>query len=131
MSDEWIFPANDGHNPHLVSSSQSPLMDDESCHTSHLWLEASKDQQAEESQIGPKGIFTFSSRPRSAPHGKTQSMSPEGCPFILQLQEDTSVTRRDTQLEDRFYGGDSSKEVHCSMSEVVLEQSCSISFNKH
>nr|XP_036875132.1 protein CFAP20DC isoform X7 [Manis javanica] len=110
ICDEWIFPANDGHNPHLVSSSQSPLMDDESCHTSHLWLEASKDQQAEESQIGPKGIFTFSSRPRSAPHGKTQSMSPEGCPFILQLQEDTSVTRRDTQLEDRFYGGDSSKE---------------------
>lgn len=110
QADEWIFPANDGHNPHLVSSSQSPLMDDESCHTSHLWLEASKDQQAEESQIGPKGIFTFSSRPRSAPHGKTQSMSPEGCPFILQLQEDTSVTRRDTQLEDRFYGGDSSKE---------------------
>ncbi|XP_036734464.2 protein CFAP20DC isoform X4 [Manis pentadactyla] len=110
QADEWIFPANDGHNPHLVSSSQSPLMDDESCHTSHLWLEASKDQQAEESQIGPKGIFTFSSRPRSAPHGKTQNTSPEGCPFILQLQEDASVTRRGTQLEDDFYGGDSSKE---------------------
>ncbi|XP_036734467.2 protein CFAP20DC isoform X7 [Manis pentadactyla] len=110
ICDEWIFPANDGHNPHLVSSSQSPLMDDESCHTSHLWLEASKDQQAEESQIGPKGIFTFSSRPRSAPHGKTQNTSPEGCPFILQLQEDASVTRRGTQLEDDFYGGDSSKE---------------------
>ncbi|KAK2496229.1 hypothetical protein MC885_018909 [Smutsia gigantea] len=110
QADEWIFPENDGHNPRLASSSHSLLMDDESCHTSHLWPEASKDQQAEESQIGPKGIFTFSSRPRSAPHGNTQNMSSEGCPFILDLQQDTSVTRRDTQLEDDFYGGDSSKE---------------------
>ncbi|XP_024906482.1 uncharacterized protein C3orf67 homolog isoform X2 [Pteropus alecto] len=103
QADEWIFP-------HSVASRQSLLLDDDSCHTSHLWLEASKesehDQQAEETQIVPKDIFTFSSRPRSAPHGKTQTMSPEGCPFTSDLKEDTSVT----QLEDDFYGGDSSEE---------------------
>ncbi|XP_059966962.1 protein CFAP20DC isoform X6 [Mesoplodon densirostris] len=114
QADEWIFPENDVHNPHLASSMQSLLLDENSCNTSHLWLEASKknehDQQTEETQIVPKGIFTFSSRPRSAPHGKTQNMSPEGCPFILDLKEDTSVTRRDTQLEDDFYGGDSTEE---------------------
>lgn len=114
VSDEWIFPENDDHIPHLVSSTQSLLLDEDSCHSSHLWLEASKesehDQQAEETQIFPKDIFTFSSRPRSAPHGKTQNMSPEGCPFILDLKKDTSVTMGDTQLEDDFYGGDSSEE---------------------
>ncbi|XP_067611081.1 protein CFAP20DC isoform X7 [Pseudorca crassidens] len=114
IHDEWIFPENDDHIPHLASSTQSLLLDENSCNTSHLWLEASKknehDQQTEETQIVPKDIFTFSSRPRSAPHGKTQNMSPEGCPFILDLKEDTSVIRRDTQLEDDFYGGDSTEE---------------------
>ncbi|XP_028335160.1 protein CFAP20DC isoform X6 [Physeter macrocephalus] len=113
-SDEWIFPEHDDHIPHLASSTQSLLLDENSCNTSHLWLETSKknehDQQTEETQIVPKNIFTFSSRPQSAPHGKTQNMSPEGCPFILDLKEDTSVTRRDTQLEDDFFGGDSTEE---------------------
>ncbi|XP_045663446.1 protein CFAP20DC isoform X8 [Ursus americanus] len=114
VRDEWIFPENDDRISHLASSRQSLLLDDDSCHASHLWLEASKEsehgQLAEESQVVPKDIFTFSSRPRSAPHGKTQNMSPEGYPFILDLKEDTSVTRRDTESEDDFYGGDSSEE---------------------
>ncbi|XP_032267535.1 protein CFAP20DC isoform X5 [Halichoerus grypus] len=114
VRDEWIFPENDDRISHLASSRQSLLLDDDSCHTSHLWLEASKEsehgQLAEETQVVPKDIFTFSSRPRSAPHGKTQNMSPEGCPFILDLKEDASVTRRDTESEDDFYGGDSSEE---------------------
>ncbi|XP_058418095.1 protein CFAP20DC isoform X5 [Diceros bicornis minor] len=114
IHDEWIFPENGHHIAHLASNRQSLLLDDNSCHTSHLWLEASKerehDQQAEETQIVAKDIFTFSSRPRSAPHGKTQNVSPEGGSFILDLKEDTSVTRSDTQLEDDFYGGDSSEE---------------------
>ncbi|XP_039098413.1 protein CFAP20DC isoform X4 [Hyaena hyaena] len=118
QADEWIFPEND-HLSHLASSRQSLLLDDDSCHASHLWLEASKeserDQLAEETQAVPKDIFTFSSRPRSAPHGKTQTLSPEECPFILDLKEDTSVTRRDTESEDDFYGGDSSEEDNYSI----------------
>nr|XP_014724240.2 protein CFAP20DC isoform X9 [Equus asinus] len=114
QADEWIFPENDDHIAHLAYSRQCLLLDDDSCQTSHVWREASKesehDQQAAEIQIIPKDIFTFSSRPRSAPHGKTQSMSPEGCSFILDLKEDASVTRSDTQLEEDFYGGDSSEE---------------------
>uniref|UniRef100_A0A8I4A5L6 CFAP20 domain containing n=1 Tax=Callithrix jacchus TaxID=9483 RepID=A0A8I4A5L6_CALJA len=114
QSDEWIFPENADHISHLASSRQSLLLDDDSCNPSHLCLEASKDsehdQQAEESQSVPKDIFTFSSRPRSAPHGKTQTMSPEELSFILDLKEDNSVTSRDTQSEDDFYGGDSSEK---------------------
>lgn len=131
MSDEWIFPENDGHIAHLASSRQSLLLDDDSCHTSQLWPEASKenehDQQAEETQMVPKDIFTFSSRPRSAPHGKIQTMSPEGNSLFLDLKEDTSVTH----LEDDCYDGDSSEEVHCLMGEIVLRHSGPISSRKH
>ncbi|XP_036286571.1 protein CFAP20DC isoform X5 [Pipistrellus kuhlii] len=131
-SDEWIFPNSDDHIPHLESSRQS-LLGDDSCHTSHLWLETSKeseqDQQAEETWIVPKDVFTFSSRPRSAPHGKTQNMSPEGCPFILDLTEDTGVT----QMEDEFYNEDSSEEEYdwrnyqpSQMSESELQMLASL-----
>ncbi|XP_047705360.1 protein CFAP20DC isoform X9 [Prionailurus viverrinus] len=136
QADEWIFPEND-HISHLASSRQSLLLDDDSRHASHLWLEASKeserDQLAEETQAVPKDIFTFSSRPRSAPHGKTQTLSPEGCPFILDLKEDTSVTRRDTESEDDFYGVDSSEEEYdwrnyqpSQMSESELQMLASL-----
>ncbi|XP_068838524.1 protein CFAP20DC isoform X2 [Capricornis sumatraensis] len=114
QADEWVFPENGDHIPYLASTTQSLLLNEDSCHTSCLWLEANKeseqDQQTEETQIVPKDVFTFSSRPRSAPHGKTQSVSPEGCPFTLDLKEDTSVTRSDTQTEEDFYGGDSNEE---------------------
>uniref|UniRef100_A0A2K5M4G7 CFAP20 domain containing n=1 Tax=Cercocebus atys TaxID=9531 RepID=A0A2K5M4G7_CERAT len=137
QSDEWIFPENADHVSYLASSRQSLLLDDDSCHPSHLWLEASKksehDQQAEESQSVPKDIFTFSSRPRSAPHGKTQTMSPEELSFILDLKEDNSVTSRDTQSEDDFYGGDSSEEEYdwrnyqpSQMSESELQMLASL-----
>uniref|UniRef100_A0A452VFJ0 CFA20 domain-containing protein n=1 Tax=Ursus maritimus TaxID=29073 RepID=A0A452VFJ0_URSMA len=137
QADEWIFPENDDRISHLASSRQSLLLDDDFCHASHLWLEASKEsehgQLAEESQVVPKDIFTFSSRPRSAPHGKTQNMSPEGYPFILDLKEDTSVTRRDTESEDDFYGGDSSEEEYdwrnyqpSQMSESELQMLASL-----
>ncbi|XP_043741431.1 protein CFAP20DC isoform X8 [Cervus elaphus] len=112
--DEWIFPENGDDMPYLASTTQSLLLGEDSCHTSCLCLEASKesehDHQTEETQTVPKDVFTFSSRPRSAPHGKTQTMSPEACLFTLDLKEDTSVTRSDTQTEEDFYGGDSSEE---------------------
>uniref|UniRef100_A0A2K6MUF7 CFAP20 domain containing n=1 Tax=Rhinopithecus bieti TaxID=61621 RepID=A0A2K6MUF7_RHIBE len=137
QSDEWIFPENADHISYLASSRQSLLMDDDSCHPSHLWLEASKesehDQQAEESQSVPKDIFTFSSRPRSAPHGKIQTMSPEELSFISDLKEGNSVTSRDTQSEDDFYGGDSSEEEYdwrnyqpSQMSESELQMLASL-----
>ncbi|XP_054336709.1 protein CFAP20DC isoform X14 [Pongo pygmaeus] len=137
QSDEWIFPENADHISYLASSRQSLLLDDDSCNPSHLWLEASKesehDQQAEESQSVSKDIFTFSSRPRSAPHGKTQTMSPEELSFILDLKEDNSVTSRDTQSEDDFYSGNSSEEEYdwrnyqpSQMSESELQMLASL-----
>ncbi|XP_029423240.1 uncharacterized protein C3orf67 homolog isoform X11 [Nannospalax galili] len=110
-SDEWIFPENGDETVDPASGSESLLPDGDSCSASHLWLETSKDSepgQAEEPQMAPKDIFTFSSRPRSAPHGKSES--PERRSFVLDPQEDHRVTRGDTQLESDFYGSDSSEE---------------------
>ncbi|CAO2637679.1 Protein CFAP20DC [Lemmus lemmus] len=124
VPDEWIFPESAFLTSDPACSSQSSLLDGDSCIASHLWLEASKDSepdQAEESQMAPKDIFTFSSRPRSAPHGKSHAMSPEGYPFVLDPEEDSSVSRRDTKLEDDFDGTDSSEEVHSLMSKMGLK----------
>ncbi|XP_029423237.1 uncharacterized protein C3orf67 homolog isoform X8 [Nannospalax galili] len=111
IPDEWIFPENGDETVDPASGSESLLPDGDSCSASHLWLETSKDSepgQAEEPQMAPKDIFTFSSRPRSAPHGKSES--PERRSFVLDPQEDHRVTRGDTQLESDFYGSDSSEE---------------------
>ncbi|CAH7350220.1 4930452B06Rik [Phodopus roborovskii] len=112
--DEWIFPESAALTSGPACGSQSVLLDGDSCISSHLWLETSEDSepdQAEETQKAPKDIFTFSSRPRSAPHGKSHDMSPKGYPFILNPEEDNGMTRSDTQLEDDFYGTDSSQEI--------------------
>ncbi|XP_006862156.1 PREDICTED: uncharacterized protein C3orf67 homolog [Chrysochloris asiatica] len=138
QADEWIFPENFDHIPHLESSRQSLQLDEDSCNISHQWSEVSKESehhhQAGESQIVPKDIFTFSSRPRSAPHGKThQSMSPEECPFILDLKEENSGMPRGAHSEDDFYSDDSSEEEYncrnyqpSQMSESELQMLASL-----
>uniref|UniRef100_A0A8C0J5B7 Uncharacterized protein n=1 Tax=Chelonoidis abingdonii TaxID=106734 RepID=A0A8C0J5B7_CHEAB len=71
----------------------------------------SEGKQTGEHQISHKEIFTFSSRPRSAPHGKSLNMSPEGCMSPLALNEDSDGFCRGAQMEDDFYGSDSNEEV--------------------
>ncbi|XP_036055782.1 protein CFAP20DC isoform X2 [Onychomys torridus] len=134
--DEWIFPESAALTSDPACGSPSSLLDGDSCTVSNLRLETSKDHepdQAEETQMAPKDIFTFSSRPRSAPHGKSHDMSPKGYPFILDPREDNSVTRRDTHLEDDFYGTDSSEEEYywrnyqpSQMSECELQMLASL-----
>ncbi|KAM9593185.1 protein CFAP20DC isoform 6-T7 [Trichechus inunguis] len=112
-ADEWIFPENYDRIPHLESSRRSLLLDDDSFSASHLWPEVSQEHdhshQAEETQIVAKDIFTFSSRPRSAPRGKTQSTSPEECALVWDLKESNSGPNGGAQLED-----DSSEEANHS-----------------
>ncbi|XP_076400643.1 protein CFAP20DC isoform X7 [Peromyscus maniculatus bairdii] len=134
--DEWIFPESAALTSDPACGSPSSLLGGDSCIASHLRLETSKDHeldQAEETQMASKDIFTFSSRPRSAPHGKSHDMSPKGYPFILDPREDNSVTRRDTHLEDDFYGTDSSEEEYnwrnyqpSQMSECELQMLASL-----
>uniref|UniRef100_A0A8C3RRW1 Chromosome 3 open reading frame 67 n=1 Tax=Chelydra serpentina TaxID=8475 RepID=A0A8C3RRW1_CHESE len=91
---------------------QSVATHNTSC--SNLSLPLNTDVESESKQTGEhpishKEIFTFSSRPRSAPHGKSPNMSPEGC-MSLDLNEDRDGVCRGAQMEDDFYGSDSNEE---------------------
>ncbi|KAF1402210.1 hypothetical protein FQV23_0013863, partial [Spheniscus humboldti] len=61
-------------------------------------------------QVNNKEIFTFSSRPQSAPHGKSPNTSPECCVFPLDLKQDNNRVHGKTKMEDNFQGTDSSEE---------------------
>ncbi|KAJ7317096.1 hypothetical protein JRQ81_003258 [Phrynocephalus forsythii] len=107
--DEWIFPSKESSQ--LESSNQS-LMDCEipfSCSTSALSdgkpcgnIPAAEDQQ--------EGIFTYSSKPRSAPHGKPLNLSPEVCSISMDLKEEIGGVCRGAQMEEDFYGNESTEE---------------------
>nr|XP_056720447.1 protein CFAP20DC [Euleptes europaea] len=120
--DEWIFP-NKGSSQ-LDSGNQSLVASEASC---GFLTSALSDDQADESQQTsedrPEDIFTFSSKPRSAPHGKPLNLSSESCSFSVDLKEESSSsTWRGAQMEDDFYGSESSKEDD-SYHEFVQEAS--------
>ncbi|KAJ6668195.1 hypothetical protein lerEdw1_015572 [Lerista edwardsae] len=109
--DEWIFP--DKECSHLDSSNQ-PLMNSEISYgflTSALsGDQASESKQAAEAQRAD--IFTFSSKPRSAPHGKPLNLSSESGSFSVDLKEEISGVWRGAQMEDDFYGSESNEDSH-------------------
>ncbi|XP_059571796.1 protein CFAP20DC isoform X8 [Alligator mississippiensis] len=111
INDEWLFPGSRSERSHLDPSGQLTQ-----CATyRNLVVPLNRDVEGEskqtgEQQISHKQIFTFSSKPRSAPRGKSPSMSPERCMFPLDADETCSGLRREAQMEDDFYGTDSSEE---------------------
>ncbi|XP_068940335.1 protein CFAP20DC isoform X4 [Petaurus breviceps papuanus] len=119
QTDEWVFPENYRDHFSLDSSKQSITLQDDSCNNSHQLPENSKENedsnQGEETQSVPNEIFTFSSRPRSLPHGRCQTVCVEGSPFLMDLKEDDIGKRRGAPLEDDFYGCDSSEEDNQSL----------------
>ncbi|XP_015269818.1 PREDICTED: uncharacterized protein C3orf67 homolog [Gekko japonicus] len=107
--DEWIFPNKE--SPQLDSGNQSLVASETSC---SFLTSALRDDQAHESKQTSedqhKDIFTFSSKPRSPPHGKPLNLSSESCSFSVDLKEESSSMWRGAQMEDDFYGSESSKE---------------------
>lgn len=110
-----IFP-NKG-SPQLDSGTQSLVASETSC---GLLTSALSNNQAHESKQTSEeqheDIFTFSSKPRSAPHGKPLNLLSESCSFSVDLKEESSSAWRGAQMEDDFYGSESSKDVshrHC------------------
>uniref|UniRef100_A0A8C8SWP9 Chromosome 3 open reading frame 67 n=1 Tax=Pelusios castaneus TaxID=367368 RepID=A0A8C8SWP9_9SAUR len=113
INDEWVFPENCSDHSQMYSSGRSVATHNACCSNKSLPLTTDAEgerEQTGEHQINHKEIFTFSSRPRSAPHGKSLDMSPEGCMFPLDLNEDSDGVCRGAQMEDDFYGSDSSEE---------------------
>ncbi|CAI5767615.1 Hypothetical predicted protein [Podarcis lilfordi] len=124
--DEWIFP--DKETSQLDSSNLS-LKDSE---TSYSFLnlalsdvEACENKQAAEDRR--EDVFTYSSKPRSAPHGKPLNLSSESCSFSVDLKEEISGVWRGAQMEDDFYGNESNEEDD-NDSEFMQEAPTSPSF---
>ncbi|XP_009089544.4 protein CFAP20DC [Serinus canaria] len=61
-------------------------------------------------QRSKKEVFTFSSKPRSAPYGRSPSVSPESCISPLELELDSNGEQEQTKTEDSSEGTDSSEE---------------------
>uniref|UniRef100_K7FG31 CFAP20 domain containing n=1 Tax=Pelodiscus sinensis TaxID=13735 RepID=K7FG31_PELSI len=111
--DEWVFPENCSNSYQVDSSGQSIAAQNTACSNLSLSLDTdaeSGNKKTGEHQINHKEIFTFSSRPRSAPHGKSPNMSPEGSMPPLDFNEDIDGVCRGAQMEDDFYGSDSNEE---------------------
>ncbi|XP_009890836.1 PREDICTED: uncharacterized protein C3orf67 homolog [Charadrius vociferus] len=112
-SDEWVFPESFADSVQLDRSKQFVATEDSACRNLTSPQNASVEHQSNETgdhQVNNKEIFTFSSRPRSAPHGKSSNMSPECCIFPLDLKQDSNGVHGKTQIEDNFQGTDSSEE---------------------
>ncbi|KFW87142.1 Uncharacterized protein C3orf67, partial [Manacus vitellinus] len=108
---EWEFPGSFTENIRLDRSKQFIATEDSACHNLNSPQNASVEHHSSETgdqQVNNKEIFTFSSRPRSAPHGKSPNMSPEHYVFPLDLEPDSNRVHEKTQ--DNFQGTDSSKE---------------------
>ncbi|XP_050760904.1 protein CFAP20DC isoform X2 [Gymnogyps californianus] len=112
-SDEWVFPESFTESIQLDKSEQFIATEDSACHNLTSPENVSVEHHSNETgdhQVNNKEIFTFSSRPRSAPHGKSPNMSPECCIFPLDLKQDSNGVHGKTQIEDNFQGTDSSEE---------------------
>ncbi|XP_044308038.1 protein CFAP20DC isoform X2 [Varanus komodoensis] len=114
--DEWLFPDKESSQ---LDSSNITLM---TCETSYSFLTSGlNDDQAHENKQAVEDhhedIFTYSSKPRSAPHGKPLNLSLEGCSFPVDLRE--NISGRGAQMEDDFYGNESNEDE--SYSELTQE----------
>nr|XP_014344971.1 PREDICTED: uncharacterized protein C3orf67 homolog [Latimeria chalumnae] len=106
MTDEWQFPDNLVDSFHSDSILQtSDYLQPSSTDFNHL-----SDYEDEECdpQIKLQEVFTYSSRPRSAPHGKSQNKSAEG--ITAPLDSDEKEERQGARMEDDFHRSDSSEE---------------------
>ncbi|XP_009468237.1 PREDICTED: uncharacterized protein C3orf67 homolog [Nipponia nippon] len=112
-SDEWEFPESFTESIQLDRSEQFIPTEESACHNLTSPQNASVEHHSNETgdhQVNNKEIFTFSSRPQSAPYGKSPNRSPECCIFPLDLKQDSNRVHGKTQIENNFQGTDSSEE---------------------
>ncbi|KAM6061951.1 protein CFAP20DC isoform 1-T1 [Chlamydotis macqueenii] len=112
-SGDLVFQKNSTESVQLDRSEQFVATEDSACNNLTSAQNASVEHHSNETgdhQVNNKEIFTFSSRPRSAPHGKSPNVSPECCVFPLDWKKDSNGVQMKTQIEDNFQGTDSSEE---------------------
>uniref|UniRef100_A0A670XX21 Uncharacterized protein n=1 Tax=Pseudonaja textilis TaxID=8673 RepID=A0A670XX21_PSETE len=108
FADEWIFPEKE--NSQLESSNLLLIASETSHDASGSAPSDNQTYKSKEAAEVPEDVFTYSSKPRSAPHGKPLSLSSEDCTFSLDLKEEISKDWRGAQMEDDFYVNESNGE---------------------
>lgn len=109
-----MFPKSLTESVQLDRSEQFVATEDSACCNVTLPKNASVEHQSNETgdhQVNNKETFTFSSRPRSAPHGNSPDMSPECDVSHLDLKQDSNGVHGKTQFEDNVHGTDGNVEV--------------------
>ncbi|KAM6121147.1 protein CFAP20DC [Pterocles gutturalis] len=111
-SGEWVFPESFPESIELDRNEPFVATEDSACCNLTSPQNASEHHSNEtgDHQVNNKEVFTFSSRPQSAPYGKSSTVSPECCIFPLDLKQDSNGVHGKTQIEDNFQGTDSSEE---------------------
>ncbi|XP_064288954.1 protein CFAP20DC isoform X1 [Passer domesticus] len=113
-SDEWMFPERLTENNQLDRKEHFESTGSSACSNLPSAQNASVEHPKRETadhQRSKKEVFTFSSKPRSAPYGKSPNISPESYIFPLELELDSNREHEQTTTEDSFEGTDSSEEV--------------------
>ncbi|XP_014728426.1 PREDICTED: uncharacterized protein C3orf67 homolog [Sturnus vulgaris] len=112
-SDEWVLPERFTENIQLDRKEHSGATGSSACCNLPSTQNASVEHHSQETaddHRNKKEVFTFSSKPRSAPYGKSPNLSPESCVFPLELELDSNGEHEKTTTEDSFEGTESSEE---------------------
>ncbi|XP_009995338.1 PREDICTED: uncharacterized protein C3orf67 homolog [Chaetura pelagica] len=110
-SDEWVFPESVTEGIQLERSEQLVPAGGSTWHNLTSPENSSVEDNSNKTgdhQVDDTEIFTFSSRPWSAPCGKSPNMSPECC--ISPLKQDITGAPGETQTEGNCQGADSNGE---------------------
>ncbi|XP_058845585.1 protein CFAP20DC-like [Acipenser ruthenus] len=109
ITEDWIFPdlSEDSYGSHSSEQALAPLQSVSS--DLYPYLSGSEDEETEP-QLNLKDVFTYSSRPHSASHGKSQNTSAEGFISLLDMGGDGDRDQRGARFKDDFLGSDSEED---------------------
>ncbi|RMB98953.1 hypothetical protein DUI87_24498 [Hirundo rustica rustica] len=111
--DKWVFPERFADSIQLENKEHFGATGSSDCCNLPSAQNASVEHHSRETadhHSNKQEVFTFSSKPRSAPYGKSPNISLEGDVFPLELELDSNEEHEKTETEDSFEGADSSEE---------------------
>ncbi|KAF2981088.1 hypothetical protein EK904_010389 [Melospiza melodia maxima] len=112
-NDTWVFPERFTESIQLDSKEHFEATASSACCDLPSAQNASVEppnRETADHQRSKKEVFTFSSKPRSAPYGTSPNISPESSISPLELEPDSNGEQEQTKTEDSFEGADSSEE---------------------
>ncbi|XP_063267854.1 protein CFAP20DC isoform X2 [Prinia subflava] len=112
-SDKWVFPERFTESILLESKEHFGATGSSACCNLPSVQNASVEHHSRETADDHRNkeeVFTFSSKPRSPPYGKSPNTSLESDVFPLELELESNGEHEKTKTEDSFEGTDSSEE---------------------